>query len=298
MDMPLDDMIRSRRNNERGRGQGRSMRGRGTRGGGQNRSFGSGRMTDAPRSRAPPGLNARPSSFSIAKSFRSRARTFPWQRDLVEDSLRAVGISSSESGTKLYISNLDFGVTNEDIRELFSEMGELTRYAVHYDKNGRSSGSSEVVFARRSDAIQALKRYNNIQLDGKPMKIEIIGTNSEIPVSTLVNVVGGVNGRRTVVMPGSGRGRGSGQVNRASGPRSRGGLTNGRGGFANGRGGGSTGGRGGSTGGRGGGWGRGRGRVRGGGGRGRGRGRKKPIEKSAEDLDKELENYHAGAMET
>ena len=39
-----------------------------------------------------------------------------------------------------------------------------------------------------------------MQLDGKPMKIEIIGTNSEIPASARVNVVRGVNGRRTVAM--------------------------------------------------------------------------------------------------
>ncbi|GMP32506.1 hypothetical protein CsSME_00006232 [Camellia sinensis var. sinensis] len=61
-------------------------------------------------------------------------------------------------------------------------------------------GSAEVVFVRRSDAFQALKRYNNVQLDGKPMRIEIIGTNSEVAVSARVNVVGGVNGRRTVVI--------------------------------------------------------------------------------------------------
>lgn len=62
-------------------------------------------------------------------------------------------------------------------------------------------GSAEVVFARRSDAFQALKRYNNVQLDGKPMKIEIVGANAEIPLSARVNVVGGVNGKkRTVVM--------------------------------------------------------------------------------------------------
>lgn len=57
-----------------------------------------------------------------------------------------------------------------------------------------------MVFARRSDAFQALKRYNNVQLDGKPMKIEIVGSNPEIPLSGRVNVVGGTNRRRTVVM--------------------------------------------------------------------------------------------------
>lgn len=47
--------------------------------------------------------------------------------------------------------------------------------------------------------------------------------------------------------------------------------------------------------GRGGAGGRGRGRGRGGAG-GRGRGRKDAVEKSAEELDKELETYHAEAM--
>ncbi|KAG6494498.1 hypothetical protein ZIOFF_049530 [Zingiber officinale] len=45
----------------------------------------------------------------------------------------------------------------------------------------KSKGSAEVVFARRTDAIAAVKRYNNVLLDGKPMKIEIIGTNISTP---------------------------------------------------------------------------------------------------------------------
>lgn len=59
-----------------------------------------------------------------------------------------------------------------------------------------------MVYARRSDAIAAVKRYNNVQLDGKPMKIEIIGNNLGLPIAPRVNVVGGANGRgkRTVVM--------------------------------------------------------------------------------------------------
>ncbi|XP_059642632.1 THO complex subunit 4D-like isoform X2 [Cornus florida] len=278
LDMSLDDMIKSRRNSDRVRGHGRARRGRGP-----GRSFSGGRMTGAPPRRGPLGVNTRPSSYAIAKSFR-RTKGFPWQHDLFEDSLRAAGLTGVENGTKLYVSNLDFGVTNEDIRELFSEIGELKRYAVHFDANGRPSGSAEVVFSRRSDAFQALKRYNNVQLDGKPMKIEIIGANSEIPVSARVNVVG-VNGRRTVVMAsGMGRGRGSAAVIRGAGQRSRGGIQNGRGR-----------GRGGLPNRSGRGRGRGRGGVR---GQGRGRGGKKPVKVSADDLDKELETYHADAMQT
>lgn len=37
------------------------------------------------------------------------------------------------------------------------------------------------MFSRRGDAVAAVKRYNNVQLDGKPMKIEIVGTNISTP---------------------------------------------------------------------------------------------------------------------
>ncbi|XP_009596833.1 THO complex subunit 4D-like [Nicotiana tomentosiformis] len=268
LDMTLDDMIKSRRNTERGgRGQGRARRGRGG-------SFRGGRTTGAPR-RGPLGVNARPSANRIAKSSR-RTKNLPWQNGngLFEDSLRAAGISSGlESGTKVYVSNLDVGVTNSDIRELFSEIGELIRYAIHYDKNGRPSGAAEVVFARRSDAYQAHKRYNNVQLDGKPMKIEVVAPSTGMPLSARVDVGRG-SGRRTVVtLPGSARGRGA-----ASAAANRGSSQRGRGGFGNASG-------------------RWRNRGRGGGrGRGRGgRGRKNGVEKSAEELDKELEKYHATA---
>ncbi|TKY56702.1 THO complex subunit 4C [Spatholobus suberectus] len=93
------------------------------------------------------------------------------------------------------------------LMELFSEIGELKHYAVHYDKNGHPSGSAEVVYTRRSDAFAALKRYNNVLLDRKPMKIEIVGANAELAISARVNVTG-VNRQRkrtVVITPRGGR---------------------------------------------------------------------------------------------
>lgn len=289
--MSLDDIIKSKKTAGGGRGRGRGGGGGGApRGGrGARGAFSGGRMRGMGRGtgrQSGLGVNARSSSFSIAKSFR-RTKNFPWQHDLFEESLAAAGLPGMESGTKLFISNLEHGVSNDDIRELFCEIGELKRYAIHFDKNGRPSGSAEVVYAKRSDAFAAHKRYNNVQLDGRPMKIEIVSPGAEVPVSARVNVVGGTNGkatRRVVMTQSGGRPMLSVPTNRGVGQRRRGG-----GGMRNGIGGGrgQTQGQSQSRGGR-----SGRGR-----GRGRGGGRGKKQEKSAEELDKELEHYHADGMQ-
>ncbi|GMP22944.1 hypothetical protein CsSME_00000728 [Camellia sinensis var. sinensis] len=157
LDMSLDDIIR---NNKKSGGSNGNFRGRG-----RGRGFVSG-----------PGP---------ARRFPNRAptRTTPYlipQMVQVQQML-AMGGSGSESATKLYVSNLDYGVSNEDLKVLFSEVGEVKRHSIHYDRSGRSKGTAEVVFTRQSDALTAVERYNNVQLDGKPMKIELVGVNIVTP---------------------------------------------------------------------------------------------------------------------
>jgi len=154
----LDDIIRLNRTNRRGGGGNRGFRGRFGRGGGSGfRNRGGGGI---PRTSNAPAAGR-------------------WKHDLYENNpnqnrgvQRNAGVNST---AKLLISNLDFGVTTNDIEELFGDVGAVRVARVHYDESGRSLGTAEVVYERRVDAVNAQKKYNTLNLDGRPMDIRVVG---------------------------------------------------------------------------------------------------------------------------
>ena len=67
-----------------------------------------------------------------------------WSHDMF-DGPRRGSVASSSGSAKLMVSNLDFGVSNNDINELFSEFGRLNSVSVGH-------GKAEIDFETRFDA--------------------------------------------------------------------------------------------------------------------------------------------------
>ena len=102
-----------------------------------------------------------------------RRKSFKSQRERFASVANHNGGADKGNG-KLIISNLGFGVTDEDIRELFEDFGRLRRAVIHHDRSGRSLGTAEVTYTNRADAAKAIAQYNGLPLDGRPIQINIV----------------------------------------------------------------------------------------------------------------------------
>jgi len=81
---------------------------------------------------------------------------------------------NKDDGSKILISNLAYKVTSKDLKDLFKDIGPVKSSAINFLPNGKSKGTGQVVFVRNNDAKRAINKYNNVELDGRPMKIEMV----------------------------------------------------------------------------------------------------------------------------
>ncbi|KAJ2615686.1 hypothetical protein H4S08_001132 [Coemansia sp. RSA 1365] len=95
------------------------------------------------------------------------------QQAMLLNQLASAQQQQGRSGNKILIGNLDYGVTEGDLRALFGQIGHVTRATLNHDRNGRSNGTGEVVFKDSSHAALAVKKYHNVELDNRKMKIEV-----------------------------------------------------------------------------------------------------------------------------
>ena len=74
--------------------------------------------------------------------------------------------------TKLYVGNLSFRVTSEDLQEYFSSAGSVESANVVFDREtGRSRGFGFVEMATEDDANNAIAQFNGQEYDGRNMVV-------------------------------------------------------------------------------------------------------------------------------
>jgi RNA recognition motif-containing protein len=74
--------------------------------------------------------------------------------------------------TKLYVGNLSFRVSSEDLQEHFATAGEVTSANVVMDREtGRSRGFGFVEMASEDAANSAIAQFNGQEYDGRNMVV-------------------------------------------------------------------------------------------------------------------------------
>jgi RNA recognition motif-containing protein len=75
-------------------------------------------------------------------------------------------------GSKLFVGNLNFKTTADEIRDLFSQAGAIREVFLPTDRmTGRPRGFAFVDFENAEDAVKATEKFNGVDLGGRALRV-------------------------------------------------------------------------------------------------------------------------------
>ncbi len=75
-------------------------------------------------------------------------------------------------GTKLYVGNLSFNTTENELQELFSQAGTVQEVTLMQDKfTGKSRGFAFVTMGSEQDAQNAISKFNGQTVEGRALTV-------------------------------------------------------------------------------------------------------------------------------
>jgi cold-inducible RNA-binding protein len=73
---------------------------------------------------------------------------------------------------KLYVGNLPYSASENEIRELFEQVGEIAEVTVIMDREtGRSKGFGFVEMVTEEGAQEAIRRFNGFSMNNRPLTV-------------------------------------------------------------------------------------------------------------------------------
>jgi cold-inducible RNA-binding protein len=118
-------------------------------------------------------------------------------------------------GTKVFVGNMSFDTTREELQELFAQAGEVTEVVVPTDRmSGRPRGFAFVSFATDEAATAAIQKLDGQELGGRNLRVNEASTERPMRAGG-----GGGGGFSRPFGGGGGRPGGPGGGNRPKGSR-------------------------------------------------------------------------------
>jgi RNA recognition motif-containing protein len=83
---------------------------------------------------------------------------------------------------KLYVGNLSYSTTEDDLRALFSQAGAVASVALIKDRDtGRSKGFAFVEMATQAEAQKAITMFNAFKLEDRTLVVNLARPREERP---------------------------------------------------------------------------------------------------------------------
>ena len=72
----------------------------------------------------------------------------------------------------IYVGNLNYNLNDNDLEELFSEYGTVTKVTIIKDKfTGQGKGFAFVEMAEKSESLNAIKELDGVEVQGRYIKV-------------------------------------------------------------------------------------------------------------------------------